>query len=590
MMAIEQLNNGMRPERILLTALGTNPRPTTYSLDGQQTTGEHAPLALIKLLDEEHRPGRIITLLTPEARKSTWPNFSEACKKLVSQVEHLDIPDGNSIEEIQELLQIMAKAIPEKCELMLDLTHGFRHVPFVLYALALYLSSFRGVVITSAWYGKTEGIPKDDPKPLIRIDSLLELPKWLYAVRLFQDTGATRALSQRFGTLEAALPKGRERGPARNAMKALTGFSLAYEEGMPLELGLEAAKLHRTMQNHPLGELPGINLPLADDLGAHIKEAVTPWRFTQPEKLAQGNTIGKWKKEGLTLNSDELRRQARLVDAYLGRGQYAQALRLMREWVVSLGALHRKSAGEWLGRKARTSIERELGAIEIVERESRVALTDEQHQWAQFWQVLGNLRNGIAHVGMKEDVALVAPDDSNLRKVQTFWNDIKNADRAWEPFGGGSGRLLVTPLGMSPGVLYSAIKAQPSVPDHIMVVASKQAEPGITDALRAADYHNAHSVLIMDDPFTGYEETNMLVKNASARLLNADNVDVNLTGGSTMMGIAAQKLFEQARSYQRPSRRFVLVDEREPGLQRRNPWVEAKCYWLDEATEEGDVG
>ena len=62
----------------------------------------------------------------------------------------------------------------------------------------------------------------------------------------------------------------------------------------------------------------------------------------------------------------------------------------------------------------------------------------------------------------------------------------------------------------------------------------------------------------------------------------------NLTGGTTMMGVAVQALVEKAHRLGRRYRRFVLLDQRSPDEQRANPWVECEVHWLDEPEERAD--
>ena len=66
---------------VLLTSLGTTTRLTEYQLHGQTATGLLTPLALVKLLD--HKPERVITVVTAKAKQETWAVFqNEMCQTL----------------------------------------------------------------------------------------------------------------------------------------------------------------------------------------------------------------------------------------------------------------------------------------------------------------------------------------------------------------------------------------------------------------------------------------------------------------------------------------------------------------------------
>ena len=516
----------------------------------------------------------VLCLLTDEARKRVWEGFSKEVKRLGVEAKPIDIPDIDDSMQLDEVIRNVARILSGS-RLTLDITQGPRHIPFVFYVLALYLSSFRNVEIAGAWYGKYESAATD--KPLIDLQPLLNLPQWFYATRVFQETGFTRALGNRFTSVYDSLPKGREQGPSGKVAKSLEDFSKCYEAGLPMELGLAAGKLCHGLEERPLETMPGLNLPLARELSEAMLEAARPVRFTS-ESLNNGRHSGEWKKE-FPLGKEELQRQAKLINQYRERGQFALAVGLMREWVVSLGILHHNLGANWMKREVRIKIERELGAMS--QKPLCKYLDENQKQWGIFWDRLSKQRNQYAHHGMKPEVSKI-----NFDKINLFWQKIKLGDSAWTSFGGGKGRLLVTPLGMSPGVLYSAIKK--ARPDSVLVLCSEQAKAGIPEALDHGAFSGNHESLIMRDPFNGISEIGRLLKKSRKVCLNADEVQVNLTGGTTMMGIAVQRIYEQARNDQRPCRRFVLTDMRSQDEQKHDPWVEADIFWLDKASEQGE--
>lgn len=567
------------PRRYLLTTLGLSPRLTSYGLRGRQVDAQHVPLALLQLLEPEDRPEAVLCLLTPTAREKAWPTFRAAAENLQVEVEPLEIPEGDDAADIDAIIRVVASRIEVGAHLLLDITHGPRHVPVVMYALALYLSSLRDVVVDAVWYGKFE--TPGAVKPLINLVSLLDFPRWFPAITTFRDTGSTGELANRFDAVAARLPEGPERGQPRLIATALRDLSVPYESGLPLETGLAAGKVCHLMEHAPLATMSGLDLPQANALNGIISQALLPLRF-ETEQLRDGKRSGQWKS--FTLTAKELQRQARMIDQYLERKQLALALALMREWVVSLGILYRGHAATWLKRDTRIGIERELGAL--AQSELREHLDENQQRWGQFWGQLGQQRNQIAHCGMKPEVAKLQLDD-----IRTFWSDIKDAGQAWPPFGGGKGSLLISPLGMSPGVLYSAIKkTEPAV---VLALCSNQSRQTLEVALQASGHVGKWEALVMRDPVHGYSEIADLQNQARRTCLDADKVLVNLTGGTTMMGIVTQKIFERASRDQRPCRRFVLGDQRSPDEQKASPWVESDIFWLDAASDaekENDCG
>ena len=95
-----------------------------------------------------------------------------------------------------------------------------RHFPLLLYAVSLYLQSLRGVRIRGAFYGMLEAL--GEPKPIIDLQPLLELPEWFYAVRVFRETGTVRPISERLNNIAMRLHR-RQPQRARFAMHRPAG-------------------------------------------------------------------------------------------------------------------------------------------------------------------------------------------------------------------------------------------------------------------------------------------------------------------------------------------------------------------------------
>lgn len=560
---------------VLLTSIGIRPQAATYQLGNKTAEAMFAPLALLHLLHEQDRPTRAFVICTEQAQNEALTTFREGLAELTIECESVRVDDGNNTGELRKTIEQVANSIPPGCKLTIDFTHGLRHMSFLLYAVAIYLTAFRSVELRGAWYGKYEGTPKDQPNPLLDIRAMVELPRWFHAVQVFNDTGNVQALSQQFSAIAPTLPQGPERGPSQHLARALKDFSASYLAALPLETGIHAAKLCCELAKTPLDAVPGANVPLAAELDQTVSEAIKPYLFTgTPES----------DKRKLVLNKLELQRQASLVDAYLRFGLVPQALTVIREWVVSLGVLHHGQGTTWLEKRTRAPIERMLGAmVKLNSQQDHGPLSDEQREWATFWDQLAKRRNQLAHAGMGNDVVKLSGDTLN-DQLLTWWNKIKSADKVWPVLGGGYGTLLISPVGKQPGVLFSAIKA--TRPDNVLALCSPQSADSARDAAREAGYEPDIKLAILEDPFAGHNSIKGLVSAQQQRLLAADNVIVNLTGGTTLMGIAVQQMFERACDLQRPGRRLILIDKRSPNEQADAPWVAGEPFWLDGPTED----
>lgn len=601
------VHESLKPH-ILLTSLGMHARATEYLWNGKTAKAELTPLALVQLLDKEQLPNQVLTVVTAGALKTTWKIFERDIHATLGfNPQLLKIPDGKDDAEIRKILKKVAAEIPEGADLTLDVTQGFRHFPFIFYALVLYLTSLRGVKIRGAYYGMVEGIAPSDPKPIIDMQPLLELPEWFHAVRVFSDQGTTKPMAQLLEPLAKQLrregdelrgdaknppPKARERykhadqvkhadpNKATGSVDWLEKYAFAYESALPLELEKASRGLIDSIKKLPKVDSAGLP-PLVNELTSAIVTAADKSAFPKFPKQR-----GNWKSK-IPLDEDELKRQAYMIDLYLERGQLSLAAGLMREWVVSWAIWKSgktEELKEWLDTKdVRPRYERILGAIGASARSTgaKFIMTPEQEEFRDFWnQLTDNLRNALHHHAMRTEALEEAPN--SLRTVQDFWNKLKekelkeNSKINLPPLGG---RLLISPQGGQAGVLFSAL--QVAQPDVCLVICSATSAPHIPEAAKKAGFKGHIEQIKLADPLGGFAEIGAVAERAQGYLSYADEVIANITGGSTLMGVIVQRLVEEAQKLDCPVKRFALIDRRPRDEQDNDPFVQGDSHWLD---------
>ncbi len=578
----------------LLTALGVRSYETTYELEGRTATAPLSPLALLELLQGEQRPDRVVVMLTPSARESTWPDFQEALNFLSGtlEVDPVDIPEGRSLEELRQILDRVSRCFPEGCRLTLDVTQGLRHFPFIVYALALYLTSLRNVQLEGAYYGILEGTPKGQPCPILNLRPLLELPGWFHSVRVFREQGLAQPMAEMIQQevdrlRNQARVQGndlqlyRQASALGNLVQSLQNMSFTYGSGLPVELGKAAYQVQQRVASVATSEPVQRRLPLVDSLADLVAQAAKTTAFAG---FPPGG--GQWKGE-IELDKSELERQARLIDHYFQRGQISLAVGLMREWVISWSMWKGGETNQWLNRKHRERYTRRLGALAALLKsghKERLNLSVEQEEFGSFWSRLTDaLRNAFMHHGMRNDLALDTPP-RHLQNVREFWERIRRGKVELPPLGGGAGCLLISPQGNKPGVLFSAIQAARQKgfsPKRCIVICSEQSVASVEKAASKADFQGECDIRLLKDPHGGFEEIEQLVRDVVSRLLQADEILANLTGGTTLMGVVVQKMVQEAKSLDRPVGQFALIDRRSPQEQDANPYVQGESYWLE---------
>lgn len=181
---------------LLVTVLGTNPKPARYALDERSVEAVLAPLALVQLLPEDRRPSRVLALCTVQAKKQSWPILQKGLGELGIEAAVIDL--GADATDVTSFLQIVAKAIQVDSApggLLIDATHGFRHYAVLTYLTIQYLSVLRAFDLPGAFYGLWRPIDQG-PSPFLDLRPLLVLPEWIHALRVFADAGDASGLGR----------------------------------------------------------------------------------------------------------------------------------------------------------------------------------------------------------------------------------------------------------------------------------------------------------------------------------------------------------------------------------------------------------
>ena len=258
-----------------------------------------------------------------------------------------------------------------------------------------------------------EGFARDsnEPRPIVDLRSLLELPEWFHAVRVFRETGSTGPLAGLMRGLRGQSPRDPE---VDGIVISLEKMSLTYEAGLPVELAYAAEQVAVTFATG-LPTTAATQIPLADQVSQLLTDSC---HIFQTKAVAQEGLPKKqeaeWKSH-IAPDDDELRRQANLIDLYLSRNQLPLALGMMREWVVSFPSRVPQPGVErngWTmghGMELVLFAERRLGPsrrrAQDVCTASGIALTSRNRRksWAIFSEPVGRyLGNELHHHGMKK--------------------------------------------------------------------------------------------------------------------------------------------------------------------------------------------
>lgn len=502
-----------------------------------------------------------------------------ACGLSKEQVIVEEVPF--TVEDPLALFQKVGNHIRQGDTVVLDVTQGLRHHAFLFYGLALYLRSLREAHIENVYYAQTQ----DRQSTFVSLKPVLDLTEWIHAITVFKENGFTRPLARLIEPLA---------GQGNTIVQGLRDFSFAYESGLPLELGKASFFIKERLQKALEPEDPPKRsnewvkkVPLGEELFTYIQDTADQYAF---QNVTARQLEGGWKAR-FSLTEDELSRQLKLIEDYERRDQVAVALGLSREWLVSYHIWAEEGfqeAADWLPKDRRQQTENRLGHwLQNASAIHGKAFPDDP--FLQAYRRASQWRNHFMHQGMQDDV--VTPRDPLAGELKTL------LDKKVIPLSAGA--ILLTGLGFTKGVLFSALKRLEeqfgSRFIRAVVITSYEAEPGMWEAVDAAGFDRAKVIpILLKDPLYGVEEEEEAVRKALRALLPAAEVWVNLTGGTSWMSILLMRIVAELSPFvssaashgkREPGpislvRRFILVDRRDRREQEENPWEVAELVQL----------
>lgn len=552
---------------ILVTLLGVETKETDYALGGRTRRAPLAPVAIVSL---RNGFSEVVALCTEQAAGTSFPVLREALAPGV-RTRCEAVPFAASDDEIESFLHRLTEVLDTAGdEIALDVTHGPRHLQFLVFAVALYLSALGKARVRAAYYGLLRG---HGHSPILDLRPVLELAALAFAAGELRRTGSTAALIERLRQAPSQEPK---------ALAAqLEALAAACASGLPLETGAEAARFGREYKGRLVRWLRRSRVPLAEHLVEVIDAELA--RFALPQDQPLDRT---W-KAALSLSRGEIARESLLVDVLLRRDAYGVAAIVAEEWVITW-ALLAEGEPRWLEWETRDRTRRRLDALaaHALDPELRGGLCEDQVRLARFWHALKELRNSFAHAGMRREVIDPWRSKGKLRaaleRVRDEWAWVREVPEVPLDVPGTVGRVLVTPLGRLPGAFHTAL-AHAGPVDRCLFISSPDTAGLVPEVLERSSHRPKPdaTTLVLHDPFRDLEAARALTAQARPHLAQAEELVLNLTGGTTLMGLAVEWMGEEARRLGRRVRRLVVLDLRPREEQEREPYVLGEAVWLE---------
>lgn len=150
-------------------------------------------------------------------------------------------------------------------------------------------------------------------------------------------------------------------------------------------------------------------------------------------------------------------------------------------------------------------------------------------------------------------------------------------------------KIIITPLGTSPGVLYTLIKRLK--PDRVIVITSQAGNDKIPEICMKAGFDiEKISTYLFNDPFTGFEEVQDIMRRMSSDFPVdiRSRITVNLAGGTSFLQYVTGEFAEVLESKMLDVTRVFAVDRRGIDAQKKEPYVVGDVVELPESKSWAD--
>jgi CRISPR-associated DxTHG motif protein len=376
----------------LLTFIGVNQyKETSYQWDGRSHWSKFVAEALAEWIE----PECIVVLLTAQASQHPhWQEFQRVLKQRT--LVPVTIPDGNTEQELWEIFDGIVAHVDSDEQIALDITHAFRFLPMLLLTVGAFLRVTKRVQIQHVFYGRY--IEGQNETPVLDLVLLLHLLEWTSATQRFKEIGDARWIGETLCQTHRRLWQSHEAEPSSlfKAGSTLNALSQALQLARPREAAQTAHDLVRV-------------IPQAS---GEISAWARPFSLLLEEVQHQASELAYEPAE--ILNEAHLRKQLSFVQSLVRYGLVAQSALVAREWVVNWSIWYKNDRAtlqkeQWLPRQVREKIEAELNSAFPPEkgRPHRLVWLDNPKLddcLKQLWPGLCDLRNDLAHCGMREGV------------------------------------------------------------------------------------------------------------------------------------------------------------------------------------------
>lgn len=224
----------LKPQKLILA--GTAGSMWDVFFDHQHTDDD----GLLALMEAVPQQAVTAEMLTIHEQRLT--------EKLGIPVQCLLISYARDEAEQTAILTDLAGAIGKGESVVLDVTHGFRHLPMLALVAARYLQHVRGVQVQEVYYGAAEMTDASSGQtPVLRLGAMLHMLDWVEALAVYENSG-------NYGIFAPLLQQDGMQADRANMLAQSAYFE---RSGNPVQAKQSLSGAHNHVRDHqgPLGQL-----------------------------------------------------------------------------------------------------------------------------------------------------------------------------------------------------------------------------------------------------------------------------------------------------------------------------------------------
>lgn len=272
----------LKPQKLILA--GTAGSMWDVFFDNQHTDDD----SLLALMEAVPRQAVTAEMLAIHEQRLT--------EKLGIPVQCLLISYARDEAEQTAILTDLAGAIGKGERIVLDVTHGFRHLPMLALVAARYLQHVRGVQVQEVYYGAAEMTDATSGKtPVLRLGAMLHMLDWVEALAVYENSG-------NYGIFAPLLQQDGMQADRAN-MLAQAAYFERNSNPVQAKQNLSGAHAHVREHQGPMGNL--FRETLTEHIGWFRQGSRTDWELALADRYLQ--------------RQDYLRTITYLCEAYISR-------------------------------------------------------------------------------------------------------------------------------------------------------------------------------------------------------------------------------------------------------------------------------